>query len=901
MPPVNLALLQTKLHRPRITRDLVLRPRLLERLNHGLDGRLTLVCAPAGFGKTTLICSWLERVANGQALGYTSIPSAWLSLDENDSDLSLFLRYCIAALRTILTDACPETLTLLKARHPPPQNVIYTTLSNEIEQLPGHFILVLDDYHSIRGEAVHNLLNALVDHWPHPMHLVLISRISPPLPLASLRARDKLTEIRTQDLRFTEAETNTYLERALDKPLSQPAVAMLEERTEGWIAGLRLANLSLGSTSETEPILASLSGAETNIASYLADEVLSRQLPAIQSFLLRTSILDRFCTPLCGAILGESDPAWDVPACIDWLERAELFIIPLDNQQLWYRYHHLFQDLLQQRLQTGFGKEMVADLHRKAAAWFANEGMLDEGLLHALRANDIDLVARLMLQELREALNHEDRPALDRWLRLLPDAHLQRRPELLMIKLWALEFSGHIGKMSKLLDQVEALVEADGGASLSPDQIQLLRGQILVLRANEAFFNNQFTFSLTCSQEALRLVPPSWMYLRGVTMEMWGMAMQASGQGQVARRMLLDEYESLSDKTDIYALRLLFALCYIYFKDSDLEQMRQSAALMLRQATRGVMPLIQGWAHLYLATAYYHWNDLAPAAEHFAALMDLRYITQAIAARNGMAGLALVSQAAGDDSQAKRALETLAQYDLEIKGYEDDDSRSLRARVMLLQGDQESAFRWADAYTLPVPDVPVMWVEEPQVTRARILIARGTPADLQTALQILDTLYDIVERTHNALIKPELLILRALALDAQGETGLALNALAQAVDLSQPGGLIRVFIDKGSHVQELLCQLARSGYSGPSIRRIVNAFPHSAPLKVDLIEPLTPRELDVLRLMAEPLSTKEIARQLYLSPSTVKRHSINLYAKLCVNSRWDAVAKARELGILPPR
>ena len=900
MPPVNLALLQTKLHRPRITRDLVVRLSLLERLNHGLDSQLTLVCAPAGFGKTTLICSWLERMAAGQALGYTSIPSAWLSLDENDSDLSFFLRYCIAALRTIFADACPETLALLKAPHPPPKTVLYTTLSNEIEQLPNRFILVLDDYHSIRGEAVHNLLNALVDHWPRPMHLVLISRISPPLPLASLRAKDKLTEIRTQDLRFTEAETNTYLEQALDKPLDQPAVAMLEERTEGWIAGLRLVSLSLGSAGETETILASLSGAERDIASYLADEVLSRQVPAIQTFLLRTSILDRFCTSLCEAILGETDPAWDVPACIDWLERAELFIIPLDNQRLWYRYHHLFQGLLQQRLQAGFGKEMVADLHRKAAAWFANEGMLDEGLSHALRADDLDLTARLMEQELRDVLNREDRPTLDRWLRLLPDGYIQRRPGLLMIKMWALEFSGYLGKMSKLLDKVDALVAADGGASLSRDQLQLLRGQILALRANEAFFSNQFTLSLTCSQEAMSLVPPSWRYLHGVTMMIWGMAMQSSGQAQVARRILLDEYESLGDKTDNYALRLLFALCFIYFKDGLLEQMQQTATLMLGQATRGAMLFIQGWAHLYLGTAYYHWNNLASAAEHFAALVDLRYVTQAIAARNGMAGLALVYQATGDFSQADQVLDILTQYDLEIKGYEEDDSRSLRARVMLLQGDQESAFRWADAYTTPLPDIPVMWMEEPQLTRTRILLARGAAADVQAALQILDELYTIVDRTYNTLIKPELLILRALALDAQGETSLALNALAQAVDLSQPGGLIRVFIDKGPHVQELLCQLARSGYPSPAIRRIVNAFPHSAPLKVDLIEPLTPRELDVLRLMAEPLSTKDIARQLYLSPSTVKRHSINLYAKLCVNSRWDAVAKARELGILPP-
>ena len=441
MPDQNQVLLQTKLHKPRLPHELVVRSRLLEWLNRGIDYPLTLVCAPAGYGKTTLICTWLDRMSADRGEGMAFLPSAWLSLDEDDSDLNLFLRYFIAALRTIFADACANTLALLQAGQPPPQAILRTMLFNELEELPGEVILVLDDYQFIHGNAVHNLLIELARHWPKPLHLVLISRIDPPLPLTSLRPKGSIREIRTQDLRFSLQETDAYLDQAQLPLLSQSTLDLLEERFEGWPAGLHLAALSLRSAGGQSSVRLALSSKNTNITGYLMDEVLKHQYPAIQKFLLKTCILDRFCPSLCEAVVGEIDTRWNVHACLDWIERSELFLISLDNNREWYRYHHLFQQSLQQKLSAEMRPGEVSNLHRLASAWFEEQGLVDEALRHSLAAGDLDLAARQMTAGLRDVINREDRQTLERWLRLLPEEMIQRQPGLLMIRAWALQFS----------------------------------------------------------------------------------------------------------------------------------------------------------------------------------------------------------------------------------------------------------------------------------------------------------------------------------------------------------------------------------------------------------------------------------------------------------------------------
>jgi LuxR family maltose regulon positive regulatory protein len=890
---------------------------LFEQLNGAIDYPLTLICAPAGYGKTTLVCTWLNQVAAGRSEGVSSLPSAWVTLDEEDSDLTLFLRYFIASLRTIFSNACEETLVLLQANLLPPQAVICATFCNDLENLPREGILVLDDYQFIRGKEVHDLLGELVRHWPKPLHLVLISRIDPPLPLTSLRAKRHILEIRTLDLRFSSQETTTYLDQTQFIHLSEHTMGLVNERFEGWPAGLHLAALSLRAADSQESVHLALSSEDANITEYLVDEVLTHQFPAIHAFLLRTSILDRFCASLCEAVIGEIETTWNARACLDWIEHSELFLTHLDNRREWYRYHNLFQELLQQRLSVELPPAEVNRLHCLASAWFEQHGLLDEALHHALAAGDFALVAHLMSAALHDVINRQDRLTLERWLRMLPEEIIQRQPQLLMIRAWALQFSWRLNLQEQVVKQIGDLLDADDGTSLPADDLQLLRAQILLLTAQHAFLSNQPKLATDLCNQALALLPLSWKFGRGAAMLFLGFSMQASGQAQAAERLLLHEYESYGDKTDSYALLVLDSLCFIYLHTGQLEQARQIAQVQVQGSIHSGSAFMRNLASWYLGLVCYQINELEAAAQYFTQIVENRYTAQISTYRDAVAALALICQIQGQNSDAWQMVESVSQYDLEQMGSEDTRTRSMRARLFLMQGDLERAGRWVDTLTDPPPNQPLIWLEEPQVTRARILVARGKDADLRLATEILDTLEEIVDRTFNTWYKIEILALRAVVLDAQGKTSQANAVLEQAGELGKSGGFIRVFVDLGKPMQLILRRLVSQGYLPETINRILLAFPEDGRNRIGsevpgiparrpspeistLVEPLTRRELEVLALLPGSSSIKEIAQKLNISYSTAKEYTIKIYSKLGVNRRWDAVARAEELNILPP-
>ena len=441
--------------------------------------------------------------------------------------------------------------------------------------------------------------------------------------------------------------------------------------------------------------------------------------------------------------------------------------------------------------------------------------------------------------------------------------------------------------------------------------LQILRGQILLFRAQQAYFSNQTVRAIGLCRQALALLPPSWKFLRGAAMLYLGMSLQASGQALEAEQMLLTEYASCDDKNDIYALVILESLGLIYINTGQLEQARQIAQVLCDRATRRRLVIMKNWGCHYLGLVCYQRNELRAAAHHFNQIVEDRYAAQITTYRDAVAGLAIINQIQGKSAEAWQMVESISQFDLEQSGSEDERTRSLRARLMILQGDLESAGRWADTFTGPPPDQTLLWLEEPQVTRARVLVARGANADLQLAHQILDTLEDIAERIHNTRYQIELLALRALALDAQGKTGPANAALKRALDLARPGKFIRIFADLGNPMQKMLRRLPQQDHGAEMIDPILAAFPdvdqhpHSSASGrslgiMTLAEPLTPRELEVLALLREPSSIQEIALQLNITYATAKRHTINIYGKLGVNRRRDAVAKAEELSILPP-
>ncbi len=918
MPDRDPILLKTKLTRPPIARSLIDRPKLFEILNSGISRPLTLVVASAGFGKTTLVSTWLEQLSHGQISDATTIPVTWLSLDEYDSDLNVFLRYLIAALRMIFPDACEETLAMLQARQDPSDELLFATFDNEIEDLGRNFILVLDDYHALQGMQVHNLIKQWSSHWPSPLHLVLISRINPPFPLASMRAKGLVTEIRTEDLRFSPGETAAYLQQTQFFQLSQPALDLMEARFEGWIAGLQLAALSLRSAVSQDDVLIGLSGDNANITGYLMDEVLIHQYPAIQSFLLKTSILDRLSPGLCAAVMGESDTTWNARACLDWIERSELFITPLDNRREWYRYHQLFQELLQQRLSVEATPDEIGRLHLQASTWYEEHGLIDEALQHSLVAGDLSLAVRQMVAGLCEVTNREDRPTLERWLRLLPGGVIENDAGLLMVKAWALQFMWRLDLQAQVLQQAGALLDAGNGREYDRGEEQVLRGQILGLMAQHAYLSNQNDQAIDFARQALALLPPPWKFVRGGAMLFLGMAMQAIGQAQQAEKLLLDEFASQDDKTDVYSLALLRGLCFVYLNSGSLVRCEQTARLLQQGSVSRKIAIMKNWSDWYLGLVHYQWNELEAAAGYFSQIMENRYTAQVTTMRDAVAGIALIHQLRGDPKQAWQMVESISHYDLELYGIEDVRTRSLRARLLLMEGDQESAGRWADSFTAQPPDAPLLWLAEPQIMRVRALLARGNQADLQSAQRVLDALEDITDRTYNIRFKIQLLAFRAILLDAQGDTGAAEALLKQALELGRPGRFNRVFLDLGKPIQAILNRLVSQYPDMQIIPAILAAFPEVARIperngeqpqisrlsrqaNASLVDPLTPRELEVLALLRGPKNIKEIAQELFISYATAKRHTINIYAKLGVNQRWDAVNRAEELGILPPR
>ncbi len=909
-------ILQTKLNRPGVTRNLVIRPRLLKILNDGLEGALTLVIAPAGFGKTTLASSWIQNLSESDP----PIPSAWLSLNESDSDLDTFLRYFIAAVRKIFPDTGTETLDLLNVRQHPPASLVANVLVNELESLPSRFVIVLDDMHTVRGHEVFDCLNNWLRSWPSSMHLVMVSRYNPPLPLASLRGKGILNEIRTRDLRFSMSETGEYLRRlhTTNNAIDDSWLPLLDQHLEGWIAGLKLVSLAIGRDGDAmRDFTTVLPDSEFYTADYLIDEVFKAQPPAIQQFLLATSIAEQICASLGEALLGVHNADGDARAALDYLEAADLFTIPLDNHRKWYRYHRMFRDMLRQRLSATMTSDHINGLHHRAANWFSEHQMPDQAIAHALEINSLDSVARFMYQGVCDVLNREDVTTLKHWINLLPDEFIRQRPELLLMKAWDASFHWELEKILEIAEQAEALLDENDHS----DYTQTLRGHIAMMKGQIYYHANKPERVIPYCQECLALLPKQWLFARGSAGVYLGLCLYAVGQAGAAERFLSEEYESTSDKSNGYTLRLLLGMTINYLQAGKYENAARSAHTLLQQAQDGKLAVIEGWGHYLLGFIHYEWNELELAARHFGQVVDLFYRVQWATARNGMVGLAQAYLALNQGSNALETIDRLSQNDLTYRGQEQTDTTSARARLMLMEGNLEGAERWANQWAETEVNLsPLPWTEQLHFTLVRILIARHKVADIQRALNILDKIGEIAERTFNTRITIEVLALRALALLAQGDSAGACEALIRSVELARRGLFTRLYVDLGAQMRNLLVQIAGHGPTTKTVGRILAAYPGAErttassvprpsemavfrpfPSDDDLTEHLTPRELEVLILMSEPISLKDIANRLTISYATARRYTINLYSKFGVHSRWEAVDAAVRRGIIPSR
>jgi LuxR family maltose regulon positive regulatory protein len=910
----DLQLVRTKLNRPRLASDLVPRPRLLERLNQPGHRLLTLVSAPAGCGKTTLVSAWLDTWDG---------PSAWLSLDERDSDLTAFLSYFIASIRTIFPQAGPESASLLRAASLPPVPVIGNSLINDLSRVDQPFILVLDDYHSIHEPSVHELLTELLRHPPEGLHLALVTRRDPPLPLARIRARGLVTEIRTLDLRFTTSEVQALLQQWTGTRAGEATVSLLSKKTEGWITGLRLALLSLRHPGDLDDLVSKLQGSSNYVTDYLVSEVLSRLPLALQDLLVKSSILDRFCGPLCDALQQASDmgppfratgaPGQGGRAYLERLAKEHLFVVPLDDQGEWYRCHHLFQQFLLHQLRRQLAADQITALHVRAADWFAQNGLIEDALHHALAAGDVARAIRWVAEYRHTLMNRDDWQRLTRWVRLFPRAVVEAEPELLIAEAWTKQVQWQVPEMAARLARIETLL-AEAPASLA--ETHPLQSETNALRAAGLAFSAATEDSLSYLEGILSTIPRQHYYVRGYASMLLGCAYQMNGDLGAAVALASEGLQEIPI-SDIFQTRLLGMLSMVYWMDADLENLLLTATRCLAISRQADAVLSMTASHHYLGCVHYHRNNLDAAASAFAAAVDRPYLTHALTLAYCGVGLASTYQAQGQPDRAWEAADSIVVHMRETQNALLLPAvQAFQAELAARQGRLEEASRWVEQVGSALRPSGLPGFFGPQLALPKILLAQNTAKSRQQAAEYLPKLRAFLESIHNTRFLIETLALQALLYEAEGNRPNALDALAQAIIPAQPGGFIRLFVDLGPQLEPLLVQLAQDGVTPAYIAQILDAFPVPAPPEGDLslavmpqltqrrshpelVETLTNREMDVLLLLAERLTNKEIAQRLGISSETVKRHASSLYQKLDVHNRRQAAARARALGLLP--
>jgi LuxR family maltose regulon positive regulatory protein len=932
------ALLATKLHVPRSHHGLVPRPRLVNRLTGAQAGELTVVCAPAGFGKTALLADWAQRRGR---------PVAWLSLDAGDNNPVRFWRHVAAALEGARAGAGQRLAVLLR---PPPRSfeAVVTTLVNDLAETPGQVALVLDDYHLVESQPVHQSLGLLLQHLPAGLGLAVASRSDPPLPLARLRARGQLVEVRAAELRFTQQEAAALLREAVGHDLPGSAVAALVARTEGWAAGLQLAALSLRDREDVTGFVASFSGDHRYVLDYLAEEVLERQPERLRTFLLETSVLERLCGPLCDAVTGGSDGQ----RLLEIIERANLFLIPLDEVRRWWRYHHLFADLLRVRLAEERPGRLPG-LHRAAACWLESRGLIEDAIRHMLAAGDADGAAQLVERNIEPmlgrgetarwrpvqraeqhnepALAGEEGAAVAGWLDALPAGLVKSRPRLCAVRAIQAAIAGQVGQLQHWLDAAQRALAATGAdetaeAGLLPagwagSPLADMAATIAVLRADLARMRGDADGAIRLVRQVLGRLPAQERVLR-FNAE-WNLARAHWLNGELGKAgHAFTELAAAAQAAGEHYLML--TVCWELGRVQR-AQGRLGAALATCQlalaagaeAGGPALPAL-GIAQLGVAAVLYERGELAAALEHAAeGVARCRQLARARVLAEGLVVLAWVRQAMGDQAGALAAV-TEAERVGPSRDVVDlfNPAPSARARMLLVQGHPGQAAAWAAARGVNADDLPCYHREQAHLLLARMLLGQGEPGRAAALVDRLRAAAAAQQRTGSLI---ELAVLRARALAAGGDRARALSALADAVTLGWPERYVRVFAGEGAPLAALLEQLIASRRRGAALapgvpaeyldrlraacqpgdaRTAVPPLAPAVPVAAGSAEPLTDRELEVLGLLAAGMANKQIAKELVVAPETAKKHVSHVLGKLGAANRTQAVARARELGLL---
>jgi LuxR family maltose regulon positive regulatory protein len=887
----------------------------------GFARKLTLICAPAGFGKTTLASEWIAnlRLDAVGAHGHAPVPNdrappqaAWLSLDEDDNDPTRFLTYVIAAVQTMeanigkdALNALQGALNALQSPQPPPAEVVLTSLINEMVTLPERMLLVLDDYHLIEAQLVHDALTFLLRRLPPQMHLVIATREDPPLHLARLRVRGQLTELRATDLRFSSSEAAEFLGQVMGLDLSAKDIAALERRTEGWIAGLQLAALSMQGRKDVTGFIQSFTGSHHFVLDYLVEEVVEQQSESVQDFLLQTAVLDRLTGSLCDALTGQGNGR----ATLEMLEHANLFIVPLDEERRWYRYHHLFADLLRQRLQRE-RRDLVSELHQRASAWYKENGLIPEAVNHALAAADLQQAAELIEQTAWAMLIRGEMTTLLRWLHALPDAEVCSRSGLALLRGWILAATGQLDDAESCLSSVHVPYE---------------RGAMAAVRGYIAHHRQETAEAIERCQEALELLPEEQWFPRGAAAVILGTALLRKGDPMAASQAMsvavgIGQRASQTYLTVIATTGLGEAQEMQGHLGQAVQTCRE--ALQLASEYSGEPMPFAGMTYVGLAGPLYERNDLDEAMRCVTKGIELSKQAKNIdTIIDGYFNLALLHQALENLDGALEAIREVGNAAQKSgHSYWMARARAIRSQWWLKRGNIAAASRCAQesrahARDLHARDDGADFVHEfGEIAAARVLVARALSSgatqsdETSQALRSLAKLLHAAEAATRMESMIKILALQAVAFQAQSDIEQAMSALKRALSLAEPEGYVRTFVDEGEPMARLLYKAATRGIASDYVRRLLTAFPVAESEQDDpsetlasnsgLIEPLSERELEVLHLIAQGLTNPEIASSLYLSLNTIKVHTRNIYGKLGAHSRTQAVARARAYGVL---
>jgi ATP/maltotriose-dependent transcriptional regulator MalT len=907
-------LLTTKLHMPHLPAQLVHRPRLIQRLQYGLERSLILLSAPAGFGKSTLLADWLASNA---------IPATWLSLEPQDNAPARFLSYLLAALQTYDAHLGKNARALLHPLHAPPLDIVLTLLLNDLmdkrADAQDYIVLILDDYHVITNEAIHQTLFLLLDHLPPQMLLVLATREDPPLPLARLRGRDTVVELRAADLQFTPEETAAYLVGMMGLPLSAEQSRLLQLRTEGWVTGLQLAAHSLHNHDDPEGFITAFSGSHRYVMDYLLEEVLNRQPQVVQDFLLQTCILDRLSTSLCDAVRAE-DGSQDM---LDFLERANVFLVALDDDRQWYRYHRLFAQVLRQRLQQTT-PTLVPTLHQRASLWYEQHELFTEAISQALAASDFAEVGRLIEQHASVFILGDQMQTLYEWLQVLPESLMLARPSLCLVHALALMYTNHLEEASARLQLVERGLVL-GEDNRQDAQRRVLLGQVIACQSILASLSGDLESSLTLSRQALYLLPATKATLLTHILHaraMFSTAHEYLVNGDVgpdSERLLMKLIgDTRASDYRLLTLKGLLLLARLRVLQGQLHQAitTYEEVVQVVSGTEELQALADSAVYYFgLGDLLRERNELEAAEQLLAQGMDLLKRVLSIEADKvwlGYSILARLQQARGRHDLALATLNAFVQLAQKrhIPTILMAQLAAMQAHVELAQGNLSAARHWADISGFSANDSPNYLHEREYLTLVRIRIAekRITPTGsrLSEVLILLERLLADAEankRIHSML---EVLLLYALALEVQGNHTTALTVLDRALTLAEPEGYVRLFLDEGRPMIALLRRAQRHGLAPNYIAKLlaltkepeaIDIHPHT-PTFNSLVEPLTAREREVLQLMLNGATNREIARELIVSVNTVKKHVLNICGKLNVRSRTQAIAKARKLHLL---